>query len=290
MSYDLFFTQPEITWDQFAEYFRERKNYTLHGKQSVYENQDTGVYFLFEFADDASCDTEPPECKVTFNLNYYRPHVFAREAEPEIRAFVDRFRFMIYDPQIDGMGEGAYSSEGFIRGWNCGNEFGYQSMLNAENPSEIHARPKEELEAVWKWNFSREQMQNALLDVDVFVPKIWYANIEGNLGTAVIWGDAIPTLIPEVDYLIIPRKEIAPRRFFKRREDICCVPFKEALQVISPFRTDEFLLPSMMLPSPKSPDRIVRFVKGLSPYQKKFSLVSMDNVLNSEIVDKYRKG
>ena len=51
MSYDLFLKPKTGRFSQsdFKEYFSERKYYNLEGNQAWYENEDTGVYFLFEF-------------------------------------------------------------------------------------------------------------------------------------------------------------------------------------------------------------------------------------------------
>ena len=47
------------------------------------------------------------------NLNYYRPHIFGMEAEPEVSGFVATFEPIIMDPQIGGMADGEYSRDGF---------------------------------------------------------------------------------------------------------------------------------------------------------------------------------
>jgi hypothetical protein len=290
MSYDLYFTKPEIKKDQFEGYFGERANYTLNNGQAWYENGDTGVYFSFEYSDEPPDDPEFPEGRVSFNLNFYRPHFFALEAEPELRAFVDRFQFTIFDPQNEGMGESAYNADGFFRGWSHGNEFGYRALLKKENtPDVVHTRSKDELESIWKWNFTRYQIQNKLGE-DVFVPKIFFILVDGNLNSAVIWPDAISTLIPVVDALVIPRKETAPRRFLKRREDTCCIPFKKAFSVLHPFKTNDYVLPSILLPCPKTPASVVDFVKKLEPQSGEMAAISIDQVLNSEIVTKCKKG
>lgn len=290
MSYDLYFTQPEITWDQFEDYFRGRACYTLNKNQAWYENKDTDVYFSFVYSADPPADPEAPEWRVSFNLNFFRPHIFALEAEPELRAFVDHFNFRIFDPQLEGLGEDAYRTEGFLRGWNYGNEFSYQAILTPEScPAVVHARPQEELEAIWKWNYAREQLQNKLGD-GIFVPKIFYHDNGHQLNTAIVWPDAISTLIPEVETLAIRRKETAPRRLFRRREGWCFIPFHQASSILQPFKTSDFLLPSYLLPSPKTPANVIEFVKKLAPRNLKPVGVPIDQVLNSEIVNKYRKG
>ena len=188
------------------------------------------------------------------------------------------------------MGEPAYKSEGFYRGWNHGNEFGYSALLNSEEPPEdIYSRPKDELENIWKWNYSRQQLQHELGE-DIFVPRIIFVQDEGKLHSAVFWPDAISTLIPTVDALIIPRQEIAPRRFFKRKEDTCFIPFHTARIVFEPFKSNEYVLPSISLPCPTTPASVINFVKNLEPYNEQLASVAMDQILVEELVKKYRKG
>src|SRR5436190_13882956 len=112
MSYDLFFTSAQISQEDFRSYFQKRPAYELHGNQAAYQNKETGVYFSFEYGDT------PPGFKylASFNINYYRPHYFILEAEPEVSRFVERFGFEVHDPQTDGMGDGPYTPEGLLNG------------------------------------------------------------------------------------------------------------------------------------------------------------------------------
>ncbi|MFM0009145.1 MULTISPECIES: hypothetical protein [Paraburkholderia] len=47
-------------------------------------------------------------------MNYFRPHDFGLEAEPEVRFFINRFEPQVQDPQKDGMGNGPYSTKGLL--------------------------------------------------------------------------------------------------------------------------------------------------------------------------------
>ncbi len=135
MSYDLYFKprQGSFTEEGFNLYFRDRPNYKCEGSQAWYGNEDTGIYFVFEFqtarepeeGDDEVLEYFP----VALNINYLRPSYFIVEAEPEVTAFVKHFDLLVSDPQMEGMGVGEYSSEKLLTGWNCGNEFGYTAIL-----------------------------------------------------------------------------------------------------------------------------------------------------------------
>ncbi|MEM7147255.1 MAG: hypothetical protein AAF591_19220 [Verrucomicrobiota bacterium] len=293
MSYDLYFTSPEISREQFRSYFSQRPRYQLNGDQAWYSNEDTGVYFSFDYDDpdksENDSDEEFPSCSVSFNLNFYRPHYFALEAEPEVTAFVRNFRFEIHDPQNSGMAEGPYTSEGFFAGWNAGNAFGYRAVLSKdENPDAIHHRSTSELEAFWRWNFSRDRIYESL-GVDIFVPRIMFVVNEGALRSLVVWPDAIPTLIPEVDLLYVPRKELAPKRFFKRTEDECILFRKDAEGILPP-SSEDFPVRASRPGYETPPADVVNFVKKLAPCQPAFEAIAMDSVLNSELIREAMEG
>ncbi len=289
MSYDLFFTEPKITLKQFLDYFSDRNHYRVENSQACYENEDTGVYFSFEYSDEQEGDPEAPNGNVSFNLNFFRPHYFALEAEPEVQSVVNHFGFKIFDPQFNGMDEGPYSRDGFLTGWNHGNEFGYSAMLNSEKPLEIiHSRSGDELESIWKWNYAREKNQNTFGE-SVFVPKIMFLQIDGNIMSVAVWPDAIPALIPKVDALLIPRQELAPRSLFKKRDDICVAPFERALPLLEPFRANGYSLPVFAFSYTTIPANVTSFVKGLKPHTGDIKGVAMDQVLNQELIEKARE-
>jgi hypothetical protein len=132
MSYDLYFRPRtgELTESAFNAYFRDRPHYKMEGAQAWYQNEDTGVYFLFERQDsEPQPDDEGEAFPATLNVNYFRPSYFGLEAQPEVTAFVRAFDMTVSDPQLDGMGEGEYVAERFLTGWNKGNEFGYEAIL-----------------------------------------------------------------------------------------------------------------------------------------------------------------
>ena len=175
MSYDLYFTTPKVSRADFEGYFATRPNYEVANDEAMYGNDDTGVYFSFMHNDGPPEDEDDFDYTVAFNMNYYRPHFFALEAEPEIRAFVDRFSCGVHDDQMDGMGEGAYSREGFLSGWNGGNEFAHRAFLSSEGeptpPDHVWSKPTDELERIWQWNHAKESRQN-LIQEDIFIPRI----------------------------------------------------------------------------------------------------------------------
>ena len=300
MSYDLYFIGPDFSYEQFATYFSDRPNFRLSDKQALYENEDTGVFFVFEYSNEELEYNEPIRYCASFNLNYYRPHFFALEAEPEVRNFVDHFGFKTFDPQevIEG---NEYSTEGFLRGWNAGNEFTCKAILSSDDaPPEIFVRPTKELDGIWGWNYARESRQEQLGE-DIFVPKIFFVLLNNDLHSTIIWTDAISTLIPLVDVVGVyrmnlvprrppPRRKYLPRRLpQKKKEDMCFVTFDDAQPLIKTYEVQDYNMPAFFLGYSSPPADILRFVKSLKPFAGQRDLVGMDHVLNSELVKKHKQ-
>lgn len=241
MSYDLYFHAAEpVDVLDVRQYFAARDHYQVGDDQVVYENPDTGVYFTLDLGshdegeedDDEELEIDPEEASraasrvpVAFNINYFRPHVFGLEAEPELTAFVRQFGLAVDDPQHDGMGVGAYSPEGFLRGWDAGNEFGHRAFLQhgaGEGP--IPSLPRAELERWWSWNLCRQALMadfEVMLDGG-FVPTIFFflgVAAPDAVTTAVVWGDCIPIAIPtEVDVVILVGEALPAPRFVRRAD------------------------------------------------------------------------
>jgi hypothetical protein len=206
VSYDLYIMPKQFDARAISEWFGWREHYD----DDVYSNDDTGVYFMVNIvsAPDEE-DGEPASPHVHFNINLYRPHVFALEAELEIAAFLKQFDSSIHDPQADGAGDGPYSREGFLRGWNTANRFGFSAMgKQADSPPPWPA-DRALIEAVWKWNYGRAALQKTAGD-QVFVPRIsWFLPLgEDAPVPACTWTDRVPTMIPEslVSHLALVRQ------------------------------------------------------------------------------------
>lgn len=289
MSYDLYFTSPKISRNQFQSYFSERPLYEVTEDQVWYQNECTGVYFSFDFNDTPSEDEDEVEYSVAFNMNFFRPHFFALEAEPEVTQFVERFGCQIHDPQNDGMEDGPYTPEGFLKGWNHGNEFGCSAILNQEQDvGKIFTKPKDELERIWRWNYQKEELQENLKK-DIFVPGIMFMEIDSTVSSVVVWPDAISTLIPQVDCLFIVRDELAPKRLFGKKQDECIIPLIEAKTVLESYSTTDYSIPSFQLPAPDTPSELKDFVRSLKPSKQKIEGIGADQVLDMELVEKHRK-
>jgi hypothetical protein len=287
MSYDLYFTAPRVSLEAFNSHFAGDIRYQLSSGEAIYQNQDTGVYFIFRYSNQETGDAEEEPGFATFNINYYRPHYFGLEAVQELTGFIEAFRCSVFDPQMHGMGEGPFSPEAFLRGWNHGNEFGYSAVLKGERPpGEVWHLPTDRLEAIWRWNYRIRESQAALSE-DVFIPRIFFIIVENRVASAAVWPDAISEILPEVDILLIGRDRLAPRRFFRgTQKDECLLPFEDVRPILDPYRTSDFPINAFRLPSPITPQNLHDFIRSLKPSTAKLRGVSTDQVLNSEIVKK----
>lgn len=206
MSYDLFLTfKNPVRRKDFLSFFAGRKHYQVEGQEIGYENPDTGVYFSYSCTSKRNFLLREFVSEAALNLNYFRPSFFGLEAEGEVSALVAAFEPKIEDPQLDGMGSGPYSQEGFLRGWNTGNEFGVRAFIQQETKTVVPFLPSSVIQGVWDWNSSRTSRMEKL-GQDQFIPLIMYFDVDGKTCTAAIWPEALPVILPVVDMVLIGRK------------------------------------------------------------------------------------
>jgi hypothetical protein len=291
MSYDLYFRprSGSFTDETFRVYFCDRPNYKCEGSQAWYSNEDTGVYFIFELETEQQQqdDDNVPVAHfpVSLNINYLRPSNFILEAEREVTAFVEHFDLLVFDPQIKGMGDGEYNAERLVLGWNYGNEFAYASILkNERDKREIFHLPTEQLHNAWRWNMSRSQVQINVGE-SKFVPKIMFIDLGGSTLTAAVWPDGIPVVLPRVDYLFVPRKDLAPTKFFRKKEDTTLVGWDVAFPVLIKHGTqneDGSFTLNYLTPPPD----MAKFIKSLPADSGAVVSVSADRVLDREMYER----
>ena len=116
-----------------------------------------------------------------------------------------------------------------------------------------------------------------------------FVQYEERLHSIAVWPDAIPTLIPAVDSLLVPRKDFAPRRLLRRTDDQCFVPFDQVQFVLDSFATNDYAIPAFCLRYTSIPTDISEFVKSIKPISEPLEGIAMDQILNQELVDKYKK-
>ena len=286
MSYDLFFKPREASFSaaDFHRYFRDRPNFKYEGNQAWYSNENTGVYFVFGFQAerDVADDCDDEHFPLSLNINFYRPSYFVHEAEPEVTAFVKYFDLLVRDPQMNGMGEGEYDAEKLLSGWHQGNEFGYSAILQDEKSrKDVAHLPADQLHSAWRWNLSIRGRQ-ARIGEAKFVPRIVFLNLDGSTVTAAVWPDGIPVVITKVDYLLVPREALAPRKFFRKQKDSTLVAWDVALPILLKHGIQNEH-GTIALNYARTPRAVAKFIRALPPESRTIVGVSADSVLDREI-------
>jgi hypothetical protein len=131
MSYDIYFCCKEPTELRFDEIVAWSHQYPKVKReegesQLVYENQDTGVYFLLEWSSPTEEQESPIPLGVydtglSFSLNYARPTFFALEAMPIVEALAVQFGVTMFDPQREPS-LGVFRSEQLVESWSKSNQ------------------------------------------------------------------------------------------------------------------------------------------------------------------------
>jgi hypothetical protein len=207
MSYtlDLYF-EPAVRRDRMLQHFAKRRHFSVKDNTVVYGNPDTGVYFSVKLRCARTMLFQKSVPFAEFELNYHRPSYFGIEAEIELSALMARFRPRIRDPQMHGMGEGPYSREGFLSGWNFGNVFSAR-----HGTDDIATMPARDLRGAWEWNYHR--VEHDRRNPSCFIPTIMFFRIEGRPSRVIIWPQGMPALLPPVDHVLVGRLVSGEKRF-----------------------------------------------------------------------------
>ena len=213
MSYDLHLHFDKgVNQRDFLEYFAGRRHFTTRANEVAYQNPDTGVGFFIRYESSQGFLARKSIGAAHFELNYFRPSYFGLEAEIELTALVARFAPRIEDAQINGMGQGPYSSEGFLRGWNYGNVFAAGAILASHPQHKVPVLPASKLLTAWKWNYNREQ-RLAQVGERQFVPSIMTVAVANTPSLVVVWALGMPVILPQVDYVMVGRDESGVKRY-----------------------------------------------------------------------------
>jgi hypothetical protein len=214
MSYtlDLSFS-PAVPRPRMFEHFAARKFYKELARDLVaYEHPDTGVCFLVKLRRGRNALLQQTVVAAEFEIAWGRPRYFGVEAETELSAFVATFRPRIFDSQMHGMGEGPYSGEGFLKGWNFGNVFSIGGALPRLAEFGVETMPADVVRAVWAWNYRRPE-RSETYERSAYVPGIGFVSIDGRLGRAAVWPHGRPVVLPKVEIVLIGRLVGGERRY-----------------------------------------------------------------------------
>ncbi len=224
MSYDLWLSkvnQEKATLRAMQEWFSARSHFTLQGddkSQAFYENEDTGVYFWFELDEpiETSNDIEV-SIDIFLGLNFARPNFFALEAAIEIEVFCEKFDLTSCNPQEEETVFLPFDAAKFTDNYKLHNQMATERLMTEYNIDLYHFSDKK-LDSIWYWNYSIEK-KYAEINEDIFIPRIFIVQENDCLYPVFIWTDAIPTLIPSVNHILINREKFSPLNSFFRKGD-----------------------------------------------------------------------
>jgi hypothetical protein len=141
-----------------------------------------------------------------------RPSYFALEADIELTALIKEFDPCIEDPQIDGMRDGPFTTEGFLRGWSYGNAFAISTVIRNGAADQLQTVPQARRERAWEWNYRRRERMIRLGDIQFF-PEIALWRIAGETAFVAVWATGMPIMLPEVDYVLVGRDAGGEQRY-----------------------------------------------------------------------------
>jgi len=240
MSFDLYFYKrkdSQQTEEQIAEYLTNNlvHNISEYPKQWVYENPDTGVYFLFEWnepeeeQESIEIFDNFPEYEAlnfSFSINFFRPRFFGHEVFPIIEKFIKDLDLYVLNAQDETDPD---NPRKFAVGCLQEQWIRHNDRLTLDQFIDLNFEylPLEKSDYLWEFQFHRDDFQNSLTE-DLFVSGFFVlkSKEDEQLYTACVWPNHISIILPPVDFLIV-KKEY--KKLFKKVEEIGLVPYDTVL-------------------------------------------------------------
>lgn len=231
MSYDLFFykqKESEISTEKISKYLSDNLVPANEGNsQWFYENEDTEVYFSFDY-NEPDADYEPDEevepienfddTNFSFNLNFMRPSFFGLEAFKFVEQFCKDLNLFVLNPQDDSEQPYKPTQKEQFDNWNKTNLWASKDHFKE---MECCYFSESETNKVWEYNSNRQSIQEKLGE-QYFVPKIFFFKTkqDNKPFTLTIWTEHIPIVLPTTDYILLTRNY---KKFFRTIKDTALV-------------------------------------------------------------------
>lgn len=240
MSYDLNFYKRKsdsISKNDIEQYLNSLPNMTIeNGKQWFYHNEETGVYFTFEYCDSEEND-DVEEMKFddfedtgfAFNINYIRPQFFGKECFPIVDKLVEDLNLFILNPQGDAEPQ-KHAKGTLFNEWADTNSRFSKSNFEKFGLSYLE---QEKSDYSWEFCFNRNKLQNKLGD-NYFVPGIFYVkkNDSDEVVTLSVWPQNIPYVLPKVDYILVQKKI---RKLFRTKKEDGLIEYNDLISRLGQF-------------------------------------------------------
>jgi hypothetical protein len=295
MSYDLnFYKRKEstLTEEGVTQYLNEHLPYNVseYYKQWVYENPETGVYFVVE-QNEADTDAEDIELfnnvpafensNFSCSINFFRPTYFGFEIFPIIEKFMSDLDLYVLNPQDDVDFD---NPQKFLPGYLQNQWISQNRELVKENFEKMQFKymPLEKSNSLWEFQFQRELIQNNLSE-DIFVAGILVlqSNEGEQLYTVCVWPEHIPVVLPQVDYVIIKKKY---SRFFKNIEESGLVSYSHIMSKLGhAFEDFKHEVPGLKVLRQRQADKLSKGFNSLPILKEAVEFgrkVGLDNFVN----------
>lgn len=224
-----------VLWNQQSPYLSARS--LPGGLQMVYENPETDVHFSVDYLPDEPCDDafEIPEgyfdSGLGFSLYYGRPTYFTYEAMPFLVDLARSFELWLFNPQAATLASAAKADE-LIVSWSECNRQAVRAMAAKGLIDSFYYLPKEKADRLWSYRLSKDRRE-AALDGKVYFPQIFLFAPKGErqCAAAITWNGAAMAF-PEVDYVVLVRREKSLFGFGAPAETIEYVPASSVRNII----------------------------------------------------------
>lgn len=280
----------QISLLQIKEYFTARGSYTVNDYQSLYSNEETGVYFTFEYGGTKASEVNQTlkVLPVFFNISFGRPHIFVLEAEVELSEFIRHFDLMVSDLSMHGSSYMEYNELDFYHGWTAGNEAFYREKLRRDPELKMFLLPVKEMENIWRWNFHVSNMQ-AELGQQIFVPKVMLIEYQNTFNTAVVWTDGIPITLPRVAKAVLYRRGFTSGIKIGKKEDIAVVNISEIEPLLKDYPVTNEHLEYYTIIYKEPPKDIKHFIQSQKAVKnEELKFISFYNIHDRELIEKIR--
>jgi len=300
MSHDLhFFTRepriidPSLLIAWAGKFARLTTKLSDTGLQFAYRNPDTGVHFTLNFETAAGDDSDsalPDGCfrtGIAFSLTYGRPTYFAFESMPLVEDLAQGFDLLVMDAQAQSARPGPCNVDELIRSWRDNNRRAVRTMATQGLIDSFYYLPEEKAELFWAYRSQRAGYAKQLGD-EVFVPEIFLFAPEDRREcvTTVSWNGYFPMIFPQVDYLVLVRRNRAWFGLGKAVEKVEFAPAPRVLEQIAgalaPFGGTDGL--SILTPDQaRRHARTFRRIAG-EPFADAFSSVALDAFIDVDFL------
>ncbi len=180
------------------EYGVRRRWWEIGNEGVSYADTDTELQFDLEMRGGEEGTLEA----VVFALPEGAPEVYGREIGEELEAFAAEFEVELRPAGVgDEPAEVVSGPREAVEAWGEANRRAIRAQIE-EGETSLRRMDREDVQEAWRWNRARQRYHRDL-EGSVFVPRVVYFEREGRLERGVIWPDAIPLALPEVEMLLV---------------------------------------------------------------------------------------